>query len=126
MSTAALSTFLPSTAASRFGPMPGEQCNLPAVLHLGVIPSITQMPTPGDEDVWPYVCPKEDLCWLCWVHCERREGLGKERNESQSFTGCWDYNRSSLERTSIALAMGVALWILAEASSKAVVSGDSD
>lgn len=65
-------------------------------------------------------------CAGCTVSWGGREGLGKESSESQSCAGRWDYNRSSLERISIALAMGVALWILAEASSKAVVSGDSD
>lgn len=48
-------------------------------------------------------------CAGCPVSWGGREGLGKESSESQSCAGRWDYNRSSLERISIALAMGVAL-----------------
>lgn len=88
---AALSTFLPRTAASRFGPMPGEKGTLPAPCssYLGCSLSIPDAypRRRGCVAVWGL---QRRACAGCAVSWGGSAGLGKESSESHSCAGCWD------------------------------------
>ena len=103
------------------GPCRGRKASshLPAALHPSIAPSTSQTPSPGGEVVWSYrVCkggPVLAVPAALWAGVGARcWGRRVTRVRAVPVSGV----NSSLERISNALAMGVALWILAEASSK--------